>query len=331
MVIDDGQPFAAVDDAERQLALDRTRPGLAAIADATWSVGLDTTSNLVPTSFAYLFLDAEGGLHVLDAGTDSESNWQALTAAITQVAGGLGRVRSITATHLHPDHLGMADRLRIATGAPVAIHRFEQEAFDQEPAFLDDAVLDAWSVPQDRRDELRSLPRTRGRYADFTADAVLYDGDLLAVPGRSLRVIASPGHTRGHVCVRDEDRGVLFTGDHLLPLVNPGVGLGGAGPTNPLADYLASLRRVSAFDGDIAAPGHGYRFRGIRRRAATIADHHLARNAEIVALRRAHPDDTVWQIASQVSWSAGWPALKANLLASALAQVVMHLELGGTA
>ena len=36
-------------------------------------------------------------------------------------------------------------------------------------------------------------------------------------------------------------RGLLFTGDHVLPTVFPGLGLGGATPSNPLADYLSSV------------------------------------------------------------------------------------------
>ena len=80
------------------------------------------------------------------------------------------------------------------------------------------------------------------------------DGDTIDLGGRILRIIATPGHTPGSLCLLDEAERRLFTGDtclncnHLLNLPN----------SCPLPVFLASLRRLAAFRDrfDMLHPGH---------------------------------------------------------------------------
>jgi glyoxylase-like metal-dependent hydrolase (beta-lactamase superfamily II) len=161
-------------------------------------------------------------------------------------------------------------------------------------------------------------------------DGVLSDGDVLPVPGFRLEVMATPGHTAGHICLRDDDRGLLFTGDHVLPTVFAGLGLGGPTASNPLADYLASIDRVRRFPDHEALPGHGYRFRGLAGRAEECAEHHLKRAREVAAVladedpRSGGP--SIWDIAARLTWTAGWEGLEGFQLLSALTQTEMHRD-----
>ena len=94
-------------------------------------------------------------------------------------------------------------------------------------------------------------------------DVLLNDGDDIDLPGRRLRVVWTPGHTPGHICLHDADHDLLLTGDHLLPRITPNIGLAPGGPGSPLHGYLASLRRLRGYDSAEALPAHEYRFRGI--------------------------------------------------------------------
>ena len=68
------------------------------------------------------------------------------------------------------------------------------------------------------------------------------------------RVVATPGHADGHLClVRD---GVLVAGDHLLD-ISPAVGLYPHGDPDPLGDYLESLSARRVLAPRIVYPGHG--------------------------------------------------------------------------
>ncbi|BDZ46166.1 hypothetical protein GCM10025866_20750 [Naasia aerilata] len=212
--------------------------------------------------------------------------------------------------------------------------RREQEAIRRGAGPGDvEARLVAWGVPAGQREELRAMLGASGRTASLVADVLLEDGDTLPVQGRALELVSTPGHTPGHACVVDRDAGVLFSGDHVLPKIYPGLGLGGPTETNPIADYLRSLARVEEFDALEVAPGHEYRFRGLAERCAAIREHHVRRSGEAARVIERQPDATIFEVAAQLPWTAGWENLRGFFLFSALSQTEVHLGFlrdGGT-
>ena len=95
------------------------------------------------------------------------------------------RTVAIVATHGHNDHVNAAVALADTLDAPVWLH----------PA---DRML--WDVV----------------HPDRPPDADLVDGQVITVGGTDLRVIATPGHSPGGVCLYDAADGVLFSGDTLF-------------------------------------------------------------------------------------------------------------------
>lgn len=285
----------------------------------------------LPFSLCYLLVDAAGDVHVIDPGSPGAQTLTAIAGALDALGKRFDDVRTILVTHLHPDHAGAVDALHAATGARVLLHERERPSADAGEASTDpgdasldaplDAVLDEWGVPADRRAELPALPP---RLVAPVAEPVdlLADGDLLDLPGLSLRALWTPGHTAGHLCFDDERRGLLFTGDHVLPTVNPGLGLGGPA-ADPVGDYLRSLRRVAELDRQ-ALPGHEAPFSTLRERCAELAEHQLRRSREVRDALGEHPQATTWQVAQRLTWTGGWSALAGFTLRSALSQTEMH-------
>lgn len=95
------------------------------------------------------------------------------------------RVVAIACTHGHNDHINAALALQDAVGGPILLH---------------DADRMLWDVVHPRRGP----------------DGALADGDRLTVADRTLRVLHTPGHSPGGVCLHDEDHGVVFGGDTLF-------------------------------------------------------------------------------------------------------------------
>ena len=301
------------------------------VRDDVWALAQRMPGGYLPYSLLYLLRDADHGFHVIDPGWNSPENWAGVIDFLSTLYASPGDVCSITSTHLHPDHIGLAVRLREASGAPLQVHEAEAAAigspFDAARGEESGALqLETWGVPIDRRDEILRITAQARRFVPPTADRTVVDGERLDIPGFDLHAILTPGHTSGHLCLRDDERSLLFTGDHLLPMIYPGLGLGAPTDTNPLADYLASLERVSRYSGHEVLPGHGYRFSGVAERAAETAGHHLRRSREVAAVLADAPDSSTWQIASRLTWSAGWPKLVDFLLYSALAQTEMHRD-----
>lgn len=124
---------------------------------------------------------------VVDPGGDLED-----IAAVIQKEG--LEVRYILLTHGHGDHIGALEDLKQLTGAQVGIH-------------AEDADMLA--------DPAKNLSKqTSGRAIAVTPDLLLTEGTQIAFGGCSLKVIHTPGHTRGGVCFQADD--FVITGDTLF-------------------------------------------------------------------------------------------------------------------
>jgi glyoxylase-like metal-dependent hydrolase (beta-lactamase superfamily II) len=307
-------------------------PGFEMIRDGIGAVAVPVGLGNVPYTLCYLIEDGGGSLHIVDPGDDLDPGWDSLVAALRLMGKSVSDVASITVTHFHPDHLAMAGRLRSASGAPIAMHRLDRDGLRIAGTGAGAGRhglgerLREWGVPREARDV---LPRFTGppRWADLEPDRLLEDGDHIDAPGRKLLIRHTPGHTAGHVCVQLDDERLLLSGDHVVPTVVPGIGLSaGADSGEAISGYLDSLDAVGALDGYEVLPGHGYRFLGLAKRAGFIREHHLARTREVIdALGRA-PGASVWETASQLTWSAGWDGLRPPFRFSALAQTQMHMQ-----
>lgn len=267
----------------------------------------------------------------MDPGWDLEANVETLAAALMRTGARRPEPASVIVTHLHPDHMGLAQHVRARHGTPVVMHRREEQAQRAYAEWLGDesrvrADLDAWGVPAERYEEVLGYATGTPRVV-VPADRLVQDGDLLAVPGRRLRVLHTPGHTPGHICLLEEEERLLFTGDHLLPQVTPGIGPSGSFPGNPLALYLESLLRLSTYEDCQSLPGHEYRYRGIAARAQAIASRYLRRTTEVEEVLAEGGASTIWQTAERLSWGRGWQGLTRHYLVSALRQTAMHTEL----
>lgn len=304
-----------------------TVPPLEQVRPDVWALALAMPTGHIPYSLCYLLLDGDGGVHLVDPGWDTDGNWSALVEALRALDHQPDDLRGAIVSHLHPDHLGMADRVRRETGASVIMHRAEQEVLEhgwaREP--MDDQ-FDQWGVPAQRRPEMSAVLALSDGYSEFHANEVVDDGERFDIPGFDLVAMHTPGHTSGHLSLRDDARGLLYTGDHLLPSIFSGLGLGGPSESNPLADYLAALDRVAAYRDYEVLPGHGYRFSGVTERANVVAEHHLKRAREVAAILAEGDDPTVWELASRLTWTAGWENLSGFFLASALSQAAMHRD-----
>jgi len=145
------------------------------------------------------------------------------------------RLETIVATHGHVDHIGAIEHLRSRFRVNVAIH-------------CSDAGMLA--------DPFKNLSGVIPGYAPLTlppADTLLKSGDSISVGTVSLKVMHTPGHTPGSICLIAP--GVMFSGDTLF---HRGVGTTDlpGGDYNRLRESLQVL--MSTLDDEVRVyPGHG--------------------------------------------------------------------------
>ncbi len=129
---------------------------------------------------------------------------------------GEGRVTAIVVTHRHPDHWVSIEALKQATGARVLCHEADQEPYAEK------------------------------------VDGTLGDGDEIELGELRVRVIHTPGHTPGSLCLLVGNH--LISGDTLFP--------GGPGRTHRPEDLQEEIRSITSrlfeLPDEVAVhPGHG--------------------------------------------------------------------------
>lgn len=149
-------------------------------------------------------LKASDGVVIVDAG--SRGSLHVIAAGLKALRVEPDRVRLIALTHCHPDHAGGLAELVDYTAAPVAIHKSEAgivRGDEPAPSFL-------------RRQALQNAHPFFSMLSSRPV-AVRYpleDGDCLPeIEG--VRVVHTPGHTEGSICLYVETAKVLIVGDAL--------------------------------------------------------------------------------------------------------------------
>jgi glyoxylase-like metal-dependent hydrolase (beta-lactamase superfamily II) len=301
-----------------------------AVAGGVWATAVPFPS---PLAYSYSYaLRCSDGIVVVDLGWDSDEAWHAFLAGLSRAGAGLDEVIGVVVTHAHPDHYGLASRIREWTSAWIGAHPTEraQIRVDAEERRARRAEITEWlqecGVPELLLVELEGeLGALDGVMPTVQPDIELEDG--VPIPGTdgALVPVHTPGHTAGHLCFHERERNLLFTGDHLLPKVTPNVARRPGSDPDPLRDFLASLDRLSEVpDSAVVLPGHEWPFDRLSSRVEVLRRHHRERLAEIERAV-AGGCDTVWQVAEAVSWAREFSSFTPRSLRSALAETFAHL------
>lgn len=165
-----------------------------------------------------IFIFAEGDtISLVDTGSGMEPN--AVRPQLEQLGLKIERVTRVVITHGHIDHIGGLTELCEHSSPEILVH-------------------------QSDADDLKSL--------GIKSIVYMKDGDNIRLGRRDLRVIHTPGHTEGSVCLHDNE--IILTGDTAFP--------GGYfGRTDlPSGDWrklIDSLDKLSRLDVRVMLPGHG--------------------------------------------------------------------------
>ena len=318
---------------QREAWLQRVMPPLEQLGEDLWSIPVPIPDSPLRYVSVYAFGTGDG-LVLIDAGWESEEGWQALLAGLASIGAGPADVRGVLVTHMHFDHIGLAGRLRRASGAWVALHpadyaalarpdyRAADVAIAHEAEFLQTLGASA--------EEAADVIGAAVQWAKFTSielpDRLLEDGELADVPAWKLRAVHTPGHTPGHLCFVDERSRRLFAGDHVLPRITPNISVQRADPVDPLEDYLGSLVKVRDLDIDEVLPAHEWRFKGLAERVDAIAAHHEHRLAELLAVIRRQPGSTPWELAGHLTWSRPWEQYGGQMRVFAVTETAAHVH-----
>lgn len=292
----------------------------------------------------YALEDARG-VTLVDPGLPGQESWTALRARLATAEVPLHRVHTVVVTHSHPDHFGSAGLLAEETGAEVVAFERFRTFFD--PADIDDDELEARSATADgddpvdaELDELdgpgiptafrrprpspwggtpfgpppewltgaRTSPGEVARWFQAPRPTIrVADEQRITLGGRDWVGLFTPGHTDDHLCLYDEEHGVLLAGDQVLPTITPHVS--GFLTEDSLARYVDSLDRLAGLpDVALVLPAHGHPFTDLGRRVDEIKVHHDERLQELLGIGAelgwASVTDLSHRLFAERSWGA---------------------------
>ncbi len=240
----------------------------------------------------YLF-DEGDGWTVIDTGARGNTGkeaWEAIEKAVLK-----GRpLKRVIATHMHPDHLGLAGWLVERRNAEFWITQAEYllantlwlsagaEFPENELTYLFRNGVDRKYEPMIRAAGYGNFKK--GVHTLPSSYIRMEDGMELELGNRRWRVVIGRGHSPEHACLLCLDEPLFIGGDQILPEITSNVSVYAREPHgNPLAHWLSSLDRMRAITGNpMVLPSHGRVFFGLRTRLDALIEGHL------VKLERLH-------------------------------------------
>ncbi len=242
-------------------------------------------------------MDGRDGWTIVDCGISSDATRDAWEQVFAHELGGLPVLRVIV-THMHPDHVGLADWLTRRWSDDAHECRLWMSGTDYNAARINSTpgVKAAVLSPQFAQrhgisdaEMLRQLGTRGGHYAQLVPAVPerfqrLIDGDVLHIGEHAWTCHVGYGHAPEHMSLHCPALGVLISGDMVLPRISTHIGVYEMEPEgNPLQRYLASIEHMRTLPADtLVLPSHGRPFRGLHTRIDQLKTHHEERFAEVM-------------------------------------------------
>ncbi len=244
-----------------------------------------------PITVNLYLLRHRDGFALVDCGLNSPDAWDVLERGLAELGVMPGDLTHLLLTHVHPDHMGAAGRLKQDSGAPVFVHRLEEPFIASRYRAVAPLLIEVeqWlrhhGAPAAEAETLSKVSLQMLNSVQPTAVDILLEGDeTLEIGGLELRAFWTPGHSPGHLCYYDARQRVLLAGDHLLPGTTPNISQHPQSSPSPLDDFYAALHAMEQLDAALTLPGHGDPIPDHRARIAEILAHHERRKSQMIDL-----------------------------------------------
>ncbi len=185
------------------------------------------------------------GVVLVDAG--GRGSAPVIAAGLEAVGSSMDRVKLVVLTHHHPDHTGGLAAVVEMSSAFVAAHRLEAPIINGNAKMPDPHQNKLFATVVRPMVAAMSGPSAG-------VDHELDDGEFLPM-GDDIRVVHTPGHTPGSICLLLTSCGVLIVGDalqHRSGRLSPPAAM----VTQDAAQALDSIGKMAGLEFDTVAFGH---------------------------------------------------------------------------
>lgn len=239
---------------------------------------------------------------IIDTGMNRPECEEVIMANVKELSLDLTKT-DIFVTHMHADHSGLIAHLA-SDSSKVFCSPQDEPMINLEESFFDKmrGFIPLGGFPAEDFDlAVRMHPGFKYHCREYIHFTLLEDGDQLQYGDYNLTVVATPGHTAGHLCLYEPDKKILFSGDHILGDITPNISLHTAGE-DPLTDYLASLEKIRRLALDNVLPAHRSLIPDGYARIEELKKHHAVRANEVLEILADGRELNAYQVAAEMTW-----------------------------
>ena len=266
-----------------------------------------------------------------DTGFGNSRSFELLEASLRELNIEWPQIKTLLLTHLHPDHVGLADRITALAHPRIIMHEAEARYLNEivetgKPVWFEPLHIFGGTPPEQIGKIDQEFSGMRRKLSRVDPDLPLRGGELLPSAYGPLEVIWTPGHSPGHVCLYARYRKLLFSGDAILRDITPNIAwLPGK---DTLGDYLYSLQKLALYEITQVLPSHGMPFEGHREWVKETTAHHEERCLQI--LKGADEYRTAHELIPSV-WSREFSHFHYHFAIGEVLAHLVYLEINGRA
>jgi len=260
----------------------------------------------------YMIKD-DNSFSLIDAGMYNMRSFHELSKEVKKLGYKMSDMESVIVTHFHVDHITLSPVLYSLSASDFYLglkdEKVLKRGFDK---FINKAlkIYVNHGMPLSEANEISKAHPAMRLVDVYTNDlqeipwVTLSNDSELDIQGLKFKVLEVPGHTPGQINLYNKEKGIIFTGDHIIDPITPQITLTDEN-SDPLTDYINSLEKIASLNASIAFPGHREPILNPSKRAAELIKHHEERLNEILKLISKSPM-TAYELAKKIKWRTSY-------------------------
>jgi len=280
----------------------------------------------------YLFIGEN--ITLLDTGTARTTRH--LKTAFSELQLKFNDIDQIVITHGHIDHYGAADHIVKKSGGRtvVAAHQEDIQRIETGMEVSRKTILDFYrlvGIPDIHIRSWQLMSTAMNAMADnCSVDIVLTEGVTLQLGDYTGKVISTPGHSNGSVCIFFDKEKMLFSGDHILGHITPNAFVildekEDLPIRRSQEEFYASLSKIEALQPPVVYPAHGKIIYDLDMVAGFYRKCFFERRDKILSILDSG-EKNVYKIARKLFPEIGGPRLPLDIYL-AVSEVYTHVQM----
>jgi glyoxylase-like metal-dependent hydrolase (beta-lactamase superfamily II) len=192
-------------------------------------------------NYSNVFLIVDKDLTLIDTGMPK--NGKKILEYISNLGFKPSDLKQIIITHYHPDHIGSLFEVWSETKADIFVHDIDSPYVSGKKKI---------PLPKGGKRFLYGFLSLFMKFKFVESNKKIKDGDTI----KNLRVIHTPGHTPGHICLYDSKRKILFSAD-MFRVEKGQIQPADESFVDNKEELEKSLVKISKLNFDVICPGHG--------------------------------------------------------------------------